>query len=142
MSLGGYSLADLIEANSPLSCEWPGCEGPIHGGGYCHKHYERLRRGAELGCETKYEALLAAALALHDVSAEDDAAWKKAEARFRRAGAAHFGTVGDLSGRFIPAGTIKRLCVLLESVREEKALPLRKRVEAEFFLQRMTEGER
>lgn len=90
MRLVALSLAEAFE-EAPAFCGWPECPVPSsnHGfsRGFCRKHLLRLQRGRELGCESAWEQLVVAALAI--AAADTDADFDRAAARLDRAAMAY-----------------------------------------------------
>ena len=80
--IAALTLAEIVVTRS-TDCKWPGCPLEEKAHGYCDKHRQRVQRGWEPGCETAWERLVAASLALSD--AESDKAYDLAAERLKRA---------------------------------------------------------
>lgn len=86
--IGALPLSEIIEDDAPRACRVPSCPRPHTAHGYCDLHLKRLLRQGDTSAPTREGALgrlVARALDLADVDADDDAAWEAALGELERA---------------------------------------------------------
>lgn len=82
-------LTDVIGSEGKPFCAWPECPDRADAHGVCRKHGLRIERGGEPGCESPWDRLVRAALALADAETDADfdgaaRGLKEAAVRYRR----------------------------------------------------------
>jgi hypothetical protein len=81
--IGALSLAAIVQDDTAAGCEWPGCLALRDSRTMCRKHQLRVERGWEVGTESAWDRLTAAALRFAD--AEDDHEYELAAEVLKRA---------------------------------------------------------
>jgi hypothetical protein len=81
------SLAEVMVETERQGCAWPECSDLSDTNGFCRKHALRVERGRDVGCETPWEQLVAAALKL--AGAEGDKEFDAAASRLKTAAIAY-----------------------------------------------------
>jgi len=97
--IAGLRLGDVMD-HQDRTCSWPECSADREANGFCRKHGLRVKRGAEPGCETAWDRLVVAALAL--ACAETDLEFDSAALRLDKAARLYRRTRGQLRFRRDP----------------------------------------